>query len=360
MNLKRNIVVIGIFLMCTLLLLIVLFFIFNKFMGKNADIKILEIKKDLSGKSKEIKSDIATEYLPEWLQNNEKIRREWTRLIKEKIAQNRAIKYYGKVVDQFNEPVENANVIIQVITSNKNFFRELKNLDITTTLKLTTDKNGIFVLKSFGTSFMIKEISKNGYRDVDKICYLLKNGKNLVFDQSSPRIFKIIKLNNAEVLYHCRISKCINIGENYCVNFKKHKIEDHITSDTVLSLKTYLLGKRKIENIRYDVFDWGYELTPINGKIIEADSETYIAPDSGYKNSIFFSTEGTPLAGSSDSCKTYIIKDEKNRYSKLKLRIYMHTDYKRISISLEYFMNPKPKYHNLSYDVFKSIYEFPE
>ena len=66
------------------------------------------------------------------------------------------IRFYGKLLDQYNEPVPAA--VVHIMVSTTDTANGLKKV------VLRTDENGLFALADTGSSFEIMSIKKKGYK----------------------------------------------------------------------------------------------------------------------------------------------------------------------------------------------------
>lgn len=282
---------------------------------------------------------------------------------KEGIASNHPIDFFGKVVDQFDEPVDSALVKISVTRFNEGILSNMKaRPDLTTAYELMTGMDGIFHLTGCnGYSFEIKDVIKERYRklpDGPRYYYSNNWGKeSFNFDPNKPEIIKILNEAQTEPLYkNCVQREKIKIGEEYYINFGKRNVQNSQFENADIKIKVEV-GEMRGSNPKK--FDWSYSIEILNGGIIEMPSYTYTAPESGYKNKIAFSTGKLPqLLDTVD--KVYFLHDNRTDiYALLKFHLYAYN--KEIaSLSWEYFVNPKPGSRNLSYDSLKALRKWPE
>ena len=132
----------------------------------------------------------------------------WAKALKER---DRSFKFYGKVVDQYNNPVSGATVVMNV-----SHFKLTADLySGTKTIEVKTDAKGAFSFTSKGSTLLLDNIIKPGYEfmpeanpktsfDVAGIYPPIVGEKKYPFrsDVSAPYIFKLRKRGQAEYLYN--------------------------------------------------------------------------------------------------------------------------------------------------------------
>lgn len=103
------------------------------------------------------------------------------------------ILFYGKVVDQYYQPVVGANIHVDVFKS------DINKIKPSAKLVVETDKKGLFVIKDRGSSIHIKDIEKQGYE------FLYRKNVNRSFEYSSMYPQAVYKPErNAPLIFHMR------------------------------------------------------------------------------------------------------------------------------------------------------------
>ena len=111
-------------------------------------------------------------------------------------SENVPIKFYGMVVDQFDKPVENADVYLGI-----RFTPLIMWTNIDKNFHLKTDKNGRFYLSGRGNQVIIDKIFCDGYRTkkifkISSFSYNSRHGNPYVPDPNHPVVFVISKITD--------------------------------------------------------------------------------------------------------------------------------------------------------------------
>lgn len=273
---------------------------------------------------------------------------------KEQINKNRKIDFKGKVVDQFNRPVDNALLKIEIFSFNKDFLRINKDFEKIKNIEVKSGKDGLFHVGGFGVSLKINEICKVGYRYNSYPRF-----KNNSLNGISVNTIKILKLDETEPLFKGTIKR-YDIkanGTKYYVDLRSRKIYDSEDDncDLIISI-TQEIGDVNNES---GISHWSYTLQAVDGGIITAKSHEHLAPPSGYMSVINFTTEGMEKKCYSVKKKYFLFNRAKSTYSLINLYV---SEFKRneFLVEFEYYINPMVNSRNLSYDTFKRLRKFPD
>jgi len=321
-----------------------------------------QIKKDKETEPLSIDDKLKALSRPSWFTEDQ-----WKlnlKVIKEGVASNHSIDFFAKVVDQCGEPVKDAIVQMEVTRFNEGILQNLKaRPDVTADYETRTDSKGNFRFSgSKGYSFEVVEVIKEGYTKItggERYRYSNNWGKErFSFDPNKPEIIRVLNESKTEPLYKDGMkSYKVAIGETYFLDLKKRKFDSVESKNSVLAIEIKKGEKREHRKGCFD-FDWGYVLRAVNDKsaIINANNQSFIAPDSGYKDKVLFPEEGHNKKD--ESMQYYFFRDKNKRYYSIKLDVrYWEGD--NFLVEMEYLMNPTPGSRNLAYDSSKALRDYP-
>jgi hypothetical protein len=206
------------------------------------------------------------------------------------IQRNTLINFYGKVVDQNDQPIAGAAVKLVVAADPSE-----DNVPEEKDYALETDQDGKFSLTgAFGRALQIQSIEKSGYELSAKAQrgypYLLAPGIHHP-DANAPVLFKMWKRGTSEPLVGAsKIYKVIPDGRPYTIDLLKHEEKPGISppGDIIVRInrpEKLVPGKK---------FDWSYSVEAIDGGIIHTNSDfLYQAPETGYEPKYEFSAPAT-------------------------------------------------------------------
>lgn len=253
------------------------------------------------------------------------------------IAKLPDIVFYGRVIDQYGQPVKNASIWYSAENAylsageGKGFIQ--------------SDEFGYFELNTFGAALVLGSIR---HPDINSVVYYRVNKPNsavinynttvrfLSHDnardslnynnhdkKSSAYIIRVWRLSANEGAIRQTLVTNYKIGEEYTFSFnpKSGKValsEGKTKGDLHLScIRTPMQHYQ-------DYGDWGLTITPVNGGIIETDDPYMnLAPVSGYKSSLEIDmTKGSPGYQHKLSNKHYYITTNNgNIFGSLKMHI---------------------------------------
>ena len=191
-------------------------------------------------------------------------------------AQNIPVSFYGKVVDQNNQPVSGVNVTMNVRHSEYT----TPNGDASTFPKTETltDSDGRFEWASgaSGDVLSIKSIVKDGYFLSPKTTLFLGPSSGSF---ENPVIFKMWKEGNKESLIGgSHVFGIDSDGSIYTLNLLTGKKGG---PDAEGDLRVAITRPNDADP--KDKFQWSFTIAGIGGGLLESDDEfMYLAPESGY------------------------------------------------------------------------------
>jgi hypothetical protein len=195
-------------------------------------------------------------------------------------AMNGPISFYGKIIDQNNDPVSGMKISWSITRKNESFKEYFGGgkQNIKTTHELFSDHNGEFAIPDkYGYSIRVYGFEKNGYKSKGGM------GGNSTFgyqqySKENPKTFKVWK--ELEKTTEPLIKN--KNGYNIICDSRKYYI------NLITGKKTDNPAEADIA-ISYDVekglipFTWSADVEFLNGGVIKTnDFYTYLAPEEGY------------------------------------------------------------------------------
>jgi len=188
------------------------------------------------------------------------------------LKDNQSQDFYGKVIDQYGQPVVGADVTLGI------------NLVIGrgSSQKTQTDAAGLFQFTGIrGESVSIVPEKKGFQIEGHGLGLRGRNGPETGPDNRA--IYTMWKLKGPEPMMHREVSlrKIQPDGRLYTVDFLKNEI----TEGTNGAGDIFVQIKRPPEVKPREQYDWSFVMTTIDGGVIEVTNDAYLneAPDTGYQ-----------------------------------------------------------------------------
>jgi hypothetical protein len=192
---------------------------------------------------------------------------------------NAPITFYGKVVDENNQPVAGVQVHAEIMLGY--WISPTVGGQKFDHISLTTDADGKFIVDNLkGTSIRFNEIEKDGYQlssKVGKPTYLYYPVK-VHPDPERPEVFRMWKKRGAERLINSSWDHKVS-----CDGTPNRFDLFHGTRNVNGNLEIVCLRTPLRSPPGNAPFDYSFEIKVIGGGIQPTDDEfTYLAPESGY------------------------------------------------------------------------------
>lgn len=261
------------------------------------------------------------------------------------------IEFYGKVIDQYEVPVADAEVNAQIIY-NTGLASGVKK---PTTL---TDSNGYFSFTGFMGRTLDFDITKTGYQftpegDAFDYTKLVTENRRHHPDSRNPVILKMWKLRGGEPLVqsgrHIDISPD---GIPITVDLLTRKLVAD-GGDIIIKLKHQTWPHGAV----VEHYDWRAEIDAVEGGFIDADQRIgnmLLAPESGYLPSLVITMAAKQSDWSKTVTKNVYLKSRGNIYSRLVINIECNPIQPTSTVQLGWWLNPSGS-RNLEYDPAKRI-----
>jgi hypothetical protein len=242
------------------------------------------------------------------------------------LAQNQNLDLYGKVIDQYGQPVSGAKIQGDVVIS-EGFMHQRDEVHLT-----QTDEGGNFSYLGFNGSGLGIWPQKAGYFYNLKLPS--KRPSNYNPDPNNPVIFTIWKLRGAEPLISYSIDSKIPFdGTPVTFDIASQKIDNN--GDFRVSLKrSPLMVRRSGEG-----FDWNLKVEMIHGGLEgENDPYPYWAPDNGYNSFFIIDMSSNNVAWYSHVTEDFYIKNAAGQYGLMHANIY--TALTPVRVQFDFTFNP--------------------
>lgn len=257
------------------------------------------------------------------------------------------VRFYGKVVDQHEQPVEKALIRIQLVNR-----QGLEGVEETMT---TSNNKGQFSLEGVQGKRLLIWISREGFYDVSgksrPTSFEFANpGENIFYepDPNAPVIFHLQRKGKAETLIRKSIELTpLNDGSAVTVDL----LSGSQSATGQLEIRTWKpqITAEQIRKGKVFPYDWRISLNIADGGFLEQhDAFPFEAPLSGYNPLIDISLHATNGAsvGVSAQQDYYFCFGQPRKYGHL----HFNTDGDRPLVFIDYYLNPQGGNRNLEYD----------
>lgn len=247
------------------------------------------------------------------------------------------IEFYGRVVDQSNNPVQSAFVEYSAFSR---FFKDSKKQT------LVTDSNGAFAITGIQGGSLFVSVSKEGYYQTDQsqgsFGYAVPSNLPAADNPKEPAILVLHKRGEAEPLIFTkgRKYKVPIDGTEYHINLDPGQPVDASGGD--LCVQFWIDGTFENGHVPMEQkpFSWRCQISvPRGGLVRREDRFEFMAPLSGYVSSVEHSVSKTDARWKeSINDEDYFVKMPNNSYARIKISFRSSWEY-NISL-LECYINP--------------------
>ena len=271
-------------------------------------------------------------------------------------ARENEVEFWGKIIDQHNEPVVGVKVTATITTHQipPPGFKPQP----TTIYSATTDNNGIFYIKGRpGRGFTIETMKKEGYvlppalqRRTDNLFwynYDQLDPKGFKANSTAPVIFHLWKIEQPEKLVSGEgFYGIIPDGSVYTVDLLTQK---HARGETLGDFRVKI---NRPQNVKWGDhgYDWTCEIEGLGGGLIETQDEfMYAAPESGYLPRYDVKISASDEHWSDEIKRQFYLKSREGKvYAQLEVEILANYRDKAV-FSVKYYANQSGS-RNLEYD----------
>jgi hypothetical protein len=220
--------------------------------------------------------------------------------------------FYGKVLDQYGEPIMNANVSANLIANDETSGG--LNVQKCSTV---TDNNGLFEFTGIYGADINVLVSKEGYKYGERG----EGYKGSIGGKTSPTdraILTMWKLRGAEPLNSSGIDAKIP-HDGTPITFEMSTGKQSSNGDMRVSLSQFPLDV----STGRERFDWSVKAEVINGGLLEEnDPYPYWAPANGYQPIFEFGVSSNATAWVPNLKKKFYIKNSQGQYGIMQFNIY--------------------------------------
>jgi len=272
---------------------------------------------------------------------------------------NGDVRFYGKVVDQNNQPIDG----VEIIAYSKQYTESIKEQVLyggekidTKRLKVFTDASGLFLISGYrARNLRFESIEKFGYTMSSKLpgfSYSPSYSVRHVPDEFSPVVFSMWKKGETEPLVkrHWR-KRIVPDGRSYSFDLENSRIvKGGETGDFKIKINADYRKREGTVN-----YPWTVEVEiPEGGATIAKSPHPYMAPEFGYKTNLFWNSKTNSKSWSRDLKQTVYVKGKGGKfYASVTLSVKIfHTN--SASIVMDVLLNPAGS-RNLEYDASKRI-----
>lgn len=271
-------------------------------------------------------------------------------------AREKEVEFWGKVLDQHDEPVVGAEVTATITTHQipPSGFKPQP----TTIYSATTDANGSFYIKGRqGRGFTIETMAKAGYvlppelqtRRGNLLWYNYDHldPKGFKPDRGAPVVFRMWKLEQPEKLVSGEgFYGIVPDGSVYTVDLLTQK---HAQGEKPGDFRVRI---SRPPNVKWGArgYDWSWQIESIGGGLVETNDEfMYRAPEGGYQPSYEIRIRSGDAPWSDEVRRRFFLKSRGGAvYARLEVEVLANYRDKAV-FSVKYYANPNGS-RNLEYD----------
>ncbi len=248
------------------------------------------------------------------------------------LQQNKAVDFWGKVVDQDGQAISGVQIVLQVRHWHYNPPADLDS-DFPK-YEMTTDADGKFKLSGVtGDVLELESMQKNNYRLSPRTPHSLgTSGGSL----EQPVIFKMWKEGAKQLLVTGSHVFGIDLGKIYTLDLIQG---EKFVGETVGDLRVSIT--RASDAKPREKYQWSFSIEAIGGGLLESDDEfMYLAPESGYEPKIEMQLDPDNSDWKGEITKQFFIRARNGQvYGRVQVTIYsiynVHS-----AIEVNYAINP--------------------
>ncbi len=263
------------------------------------------------------------------------------------LQDNQSLDFYGKVIDQFGQPVVGAEVTAQIGLS----------MGAGSTHKAQTDANGYFQFTGLRGHSLNLVPQKNGYQMEG---HGIKGPNGPETSSNDRGIYAMWKLKGPEPMIHNDLynNKIQPDGRTYMIDFQKNQISEGTNSPGDMLVQI----QRPPQIKPREKFDWSFVMTAIDGGFIEVTNDVYLneAPEKGYQPQYEMKRYATNVINYASwptfrTDRTFYLKSRGGKvYGHFQIK-ELEPDYRGMAaIRIESYVNPAGS-RNLEFETSKQI-----
>lgn len=261
------------------------------------------------------------------------------------------IAFYGKVVDEKNNPISEADVFYSVVNNPLEDGPKYEGI---------SDANGLFSISGIKGAALTAGATKKGYyvihhQSAKSFAYGLPPSPDIdspIPTKNNPAVFVLRKMGKTVPLVpiNHRDVSIPKDGTSVEISLSTGTEVPEGEGDIIVECWTKNQG---LDPNLGEHYDWRFRLTIPDGGLVERKNEfDFIAPESGYRPMIEFNMPKNMPEWKGDFQDEYFLRLKGNRYARMNFRMRSRGDHFAVVTS---FLNPVPGVRNLEYDPDKAI-----
>jgi len=273
---------------------------------------------------------------------------------------NRPIRFYGKVIDQNENPISGVKVTLGIRTAKEpipGLVSDLFDYPV-----VITDAQGRFsITDAKGALLTVKSLEKPGYEASPKTInksYWYWRDPSEVFkpDSDAPEVFRMWKKEGAErLVLQDRMTRIPYNGSPVAFDLLSGR-----QSATGGDVRVTLL--RSPEQIQWGQrnYDWTLTIEAVDGGVIESsDEQMFRAPEEGYQPKIIFHMPANAPDWTDEKAMAFYVKSRGGKqYGRVELSVMVGSDKPSTGLSFRSAVNPSGS-RNLEYDPTQDLIQAP-
>lgn len=261
-------------------------------------------------------------------------------------ADNSNVDTYGKVIDQYGEPVADAKI---------RGYLEFEEKSIKEYRDTISDTQGQFKFIGLHAKGLTMVPEKAGYEFNSTISPNVNRPSNYIPAQNNPLVFTMYKLRGGEPMKHIQINSDVPCDDSIRLFDLLSNVQQN-TGDLMVKLTRNPLNRGAKEWGK--PFNWTATFTITNGGLVEIPDNTtypYEAPLMGYQTVITWNFPTNMVGWDSHISRNYYFKSQNGQaYGRMKLEIWAGGRTPEMTFSADIYANPSSS-RNLEFDPSKQI-----
>lgn len=273
---------------------------------------------------------------------------------------NRPIQFYGKVIDQDENPIPGVKVTLGVRTAKEPIAGLVG--DVFDYPVVTTDTRGLFsITDAKGALLTIKSLEKTGYeasiKTVNKSYWYWRDPSQVFTpNPDAPEVFRMWKKQGAEKLVvHDKMTRIPYNGTSVVFDLLSGR-----QTSSGGDLKVTLI--RNPEQIKWGQrnYDWTLTVEAVDGGVIEStDEQMFLAPAEGYQPKISLHVPANTSDWTDEKAVSFYVKSRSGKqYGQVEVNVMVGSDKPTTGFSFRSAVNPSGS-RNLEYDPMQDVIRDP-
>ena len=234
---------------------------------------------------------------------------------------NTPIEFYGQVIDQNSNPVPDVKIDVAISQTSMASPTNLAFIPKTSHLEKLTGADGRLEIRGeTGDGMDIESIQKSGYEPSSKTPRAIPLVRGTV---ENPVLFKMWRMGEkAQLVSSSKFWGIIPDGRTYTIDLLQGTKVESATADGDLRISV----TRPAGVSRQDHYDWSFQITPIDGGIVQTEDEfMYEAPENGYAPSYDFRLSTADTNWTARVKKDFYIETRNGKnYGRIDLEVFAH------------------------------------